>query len=59
MLNIRRKPGEIVSIGEDIEIIVHRIHRGAVQLGIRAPQAVKIKWPRAGQKKTEGKSSTE
>ena len=42
MLVVRRRAGEAISIGEDIEIEVIEISRSRVRLGIRAPRAVQV-----------------
>ena len=42
MLTLTRKPGERIFIGNDIEILVKRIHEGEVRIGIAAPAGVKI-----------------
>jgi carbon storage regulator CsrA len=43
MLNLGRKPGEFVVIGNDIRVYVKRVKAdGSVVLGIEAPQEFKI-----------------
>lgn len=41
MLVIRRKPGESLVLGEDVEIEILEISGAQVKLGIRAPQSVR------------------
>jgi carbon storage regulator len=42
MLVIRRRPGEILVIGEDIEVEVLDASSSYVKLGIRAPKSVPV-----------------
>ncbi len=42
MLVLTREPGEIVKIGENIEITIVEIGRGKVRLGITAPRDVPV-----------------
>lgn len=42
MLVLTRKPGEIIDIGDDIEVEVLGVHYDQVKLGINAPAHVKI-----------------
>ena len=42
MLVIRRRPGEVLVIGDDIEIEVLEAAGSHVKLGIRAPQSVPV-----------------
>jgi len=42
MLVIRRRPGEAIVLGEDIEIEVLDASPSHVKLGIRAPQSVTV-----------------
>ncbi len=42
MLVIRRREGEAVLIGEDVEVEVLEITPARVKLGIRAPEAVQV-----------------
>lgn len=42
MLVIRRRPGETVMIGEDIEIEILDATHSQVKLGIRAPKSVTV-----------------
>ena len=42
MLNIGRKVNEAVRIGDSIRVVVTRIERGKVRIGIEAPDEVKI-----------------
>lgn len=43
MLVLARKIGERICIGDEIEIVVLRFHGNRVQLGIDAPQCIKIR----------------
>ena len=38
MLILTRKVGESILIGDDIEIILSEVNRGAARIGIRAPR---------------------
>ena len=38
MLMMSRREGEVILIGEDIEIVIARIGRSRVKVGIRAPR---------------------
>lgn len=42
MLNLTRRKGERIYIGDDIVISVHRISGGTVYLGIEAPKEIAI-----------------
>jgi carbon storage regulator len=42
MLVIRRRPGEAIRIGEDVEIEVIECEGNRVKLGVRAPRAVAV-----------------
>ena len=42
MLILSRKVGDSIRIGDDVEVIVLRSSRGRVQLGLRAPQTVRV-----------------
>ncbi|WP_137887462.1 carbon storage regulator CsrA [Pseudomonas sp. 2FE] len=42
MLQIERKSGESIRIGDDIEIVVLRSSNGQVKLGFSAPRDVKV-----------------
>lgn len=42
MLVLRRRPGETIAIGTDIEIEVIEISRTRVKLGVRAPRHVTV-----------------
>ncbi len=42
MLVLTRRPGEIIDIGDDIEVEVLGVHYDQVKLGIIAPANVKI-----------------
>jgi carbon storage regulator len=47
VLIMSRKPGETVTIGDQIVVKVMEIKGGRVQLGIQAPKDVKIDSPEA------------
>lgn len=42
MLVLSRRPGESITIGDDIVVHVHRIGRGRVSLAIDAPRHVPV-----------------
>jgi len=42
MLTLTRKVGEVIRIGDEIEIVVKEIRRNQVRLGIVAPREVPI-----------------
>lgn len=42
MLQLTRKPGQTIVIGDDIRVQVIQIAGGAVRLGIEAPRSVSI-----------------
>ena len=42
MLQLTRKPGETIVIGDDVRVSVIQIAGGAVRLGIDAPRSVPI-----------------
>lgn len=42
MLVIRRRAGESILIGEDVEIEILEVTQARVKLGIRAPEAVPV-----------------
>lgn len=42
MLVLSRREGEKLSIGDDITITIVRIGRGAVRIGIDAPESMKV-----------------
>lgn len=42
MLQLTRKPGEVIVIGEDVRVHVIQIAGGAVRVGIEAPRDVPI-----------------
>ena len=42
MLVIRRRPGEAVYIGEDIELVIMECGPGRVKLGIRAAKEIAV-----------------
>jgi carbon storage regulator len=42
MLVLRRRVGEVITIGDDIEIEVMEISRTRVKLGVTAPRAISV-----------------
>jgi carbon storage regulator len=42
MLTLTRKVGEIIRIGDDIQIVVKEIRKNQVRIGVIAPRDVKI-----------------
>jgi carbon storage regulator len=42
MLILTRKLGETINIGENIEVKVLKVRGGQVQLGISAPQEIRV-----------------
>ena len=42
MLTLTRKVGEIIRIGDDIQVVVKEIRKNQVRIGIVAPRDVKI-----------------
>lgn len=42
MLILMRKPGEVIRIGDDIQVVVLNVQGGRVSLGIEAPKNVVI-----------------
>ncbi len=42
MLVVRRRPGELIRIGEDVELRLLSIGRSSVRLGIEAPRSIPI-----------------
>ncbi len=42
MLVLRRRVGEAIAIGDDVEIEVMEISRTRVKLGVRAPRAITV-----------------
>jgi carbon storage regulator len=42
MLTLTRKVGEIIRIGDEVQIVVKEIRRNHVRIGILAPKDVKI-----------------
>ena len=47
MLTLTRAVGEVIRIGENIEVCVVGINRGQVKLGISAPREIAIHRPEA------------
>lgn len=50
MLVISRRKGQIITIGDDIEIVVTEVHRSSVKLGIRAPNGLLVLRKEAAEK---------
>jgi carbon storage regulator len=42
MLILTRKPGEIIRIGEDVEVMVVGVNGTQVRIGIKAPAQVRV-----------------
>jgi carbon storage regulator len=42
MLVVRRRPGELIRIGDDVELRLLSIGKSSVRLGIEAPRSVSI-----------------
>lgn len=42
MLVLSRKPNERILIGDEIELVIVRINRNNVRVGIKAPHGLKI-----------------
>lgn len=42
MLNISRRIGDTIHIGEDIVIVVRELRGGHVKLGIEAPSSIRV-----------------
>jgi len=42
MLVVRRRPGELIRIGEDVQLRLLSIGRSSVRLGIEAPRSIPI-----------------
>lgn len=42
MLTLTRKVGEVIRVGDDIEIVVKEIRRNQVRIGVSAPRNVPI-----------------
>lgn len=42
MLNLTRKPGETINIGDDITVTVLAVKDNQVKLGVNAPKDVKV-----------------
>jgi hypothetical protein len=42
MLVVRRRPGELIRIGEDVELRLLSIGKSSVRLGIEAPRSIPI-----------------
>lgn len=41
-LTLTRKVGEVIKIGDEIEIVVVEIRRNQVRIGVRAPREVEV-----------------
>lgn len=42
MLVLSRKPGQVIKVGDDIEVHIVRIGLNTVRVGIKAPRTVNI-----------------
>lgn len=42
MLVLTRKLGERIQIGDDISVVIIKIDRSAIQIGIEAPRSIEI-----------------
>lgn len=42
MLTLTRRVGEVIRIGDDIEIVVKEVRKNQVRIGINAPKHVKV-----------------
>jgi carbon storage regulator len=54
MLVVTRRPGEAISIGDDVRVVVLSVEGDRVRLGIEAPRAVEIRRTDASEGPTEG-----
>jgi carbon storage regulator len=43
MLVVTRRPGEAISIGDDVRVVVLSVEGDRVRLGIEAPRAVEVR----------------
>ena len=43
MLCLSRKPGEVIQVADNIQIVVTRVRGNRVTLGIRAPRDVRVR----------------
>lgn len=55
MLILSRKVGEVILVGDDIEVVVVAIDRGKVRLGFKAPKELRIDRSEVRQKMQETK----
>lgn len=53
MLVISRRKGQVLTIGDDIEVIVTEVHRSSVKLGVRAPKDLLVLRKEAAEKAAE------
>jgi len=53
MLILTRKPGEVITVGEDIQIHVLSIKGGQARIGIDAPRHIPVNREEAIQQKTQ------
>lgn len=47
MLILTRRVGEMIAIGDDIQVVVLEVNGGQVRLGTVAPKSVKVMRPEA------------
>jgi carbon storage regulator len=59
MLVIRRRPGEIVVIGEDVEVEVLEISGNQVKVGIRAPREILVLRKEVQLTRTENRAASQ
>jgi carbon storage regulator len=54
MLVVTRRPGEAISIGDDVRVVVLSVEGDRVRLGIEAPRAVDVRRTDAAEAAGEG-----
>jgi carbon storage regulator len=59
MLVLRRRVGEVIAIGNDIEIEVMEISRTRVKLGVSAPRAISVTRKETASVATENRKALE
>jgi carbon storage regulator len=42
MLVISRRKGQVITIGDDIEVVITEVHRSSVKIGIKAPRGLLV-----------------
>ncbi|MEW6330200.1 MAG: carbon storage regulator CsrA [Pseudomonadota bacterium] len=59
MLILTRRPGEVIKIGDDIEVMVMSTKGNQVRIGIKAPNSIEVHrqeiWQRIQEEKAKGK----